>query len=457
MVRAQFQKPVRFIRSDNKTEFVNSQCQSLFQSSGIIHQTSCPYTPQQNGVVEHKHKHVLTVARVLLFQLNHPKLFWGESILTATYLINRLPTPVLRWKFPFEVLYNKPLDLSRLKAYKVFDIAKQTLYTSRNVVFHEHSFPFQAIPPDPPSISLPLPLSDSDSPSSPTSVRTPGHPSSSGSSHSHSPMSAPIVPPIPLRRSQRTTSKPSWLNDYLCNCSSSHTTCTPASFSAALIRFVAYLAVLQELKFYNQACKDANWVDAINQELGALVANDTWTLTPLLPGKRPIGSRWVYKLKLNPDGSIDLYKARLVAKGYNKIEEADYLDSFSPVAKSVTVWIFLSLAAARSWSLFQLDINNAFLHGFLDEDVYMVPPLLDVPPYYVCKLQRSLYRLKQASWQWNFELTSKLLSFGFTQSSHEHCLFVRRMKSEFTALLSTLTTSCSLGPLRLLFDLSRPI
>ena len=130
----------------------------------------------------------------------------------------------------------------------------------------------------------------------------------------------------------------------------------------------------------------------MNQELAALAVSHTWTLAPLPLGKRPIGSRWVHKLNLNPDGSLDRYKARHVAKGYRQIDGVDYLDSFSPVAKSVTVRIFLSLTASRSWLLFQLGINNASLHGFLDEDVYMDPPegLPDVPPGYVCILQRSL-------------------------------------------------------------------
>ncbi|KAK4400315.1 Retrovirus-related Pol polyprotein from transposon RE2 [Sesamum angolense] len=123
-----------------------------------------------------------------------------------------------------------------------------------------------------------------------------------------------------------------------------------------------------------KASKDIHWVAAMNLELQALEQNGTWELTSLPPDKRTIGSRWVFKLKLNPDGSIYRYKARLVAKGYNQIEGVDYFDSFSPVAKSVTVRVFLDIAASKSWPLFQLDVNNAFLHGHLDEEVYMDPP-----------------------------------------------------------------------------------
>ncbi|KAL0308766.1 UNVERIFIED_CONTAM: Retrovirus-related Pol polyprotein from transposon RE2 [Sesamum radiatum] len=147
--------------------------------------------------------------------------------------------------------------------------------------------------------------------------------------------------------------------------------------------------------------KDTHWVAALNLELQALEQNRTWELTSLPPNKRTIGSIWVFKLKFNPDGSIDRYKGRLVAKGYNQIEDVDYFDSFSPIAKSVTVRVFLDVAASKFWPLFQLDVNNAFLHGHLDEEVYMDPPegYAKARPDQVCRYRRSLYDLKQASRQ----------------------------------------------------------
>ncbi|KAK4390694.1 Retrovirus-related Pol polyprotein from transposon RE2 [Sesamum angolense] len=251
------------------------------------------------------------------------------------------------------------------------------------------------------------------------------------------PVTQPAVPTssdthIPLRRSQRTTSKPSWLNDYECNCISSNDSCIPSSYSAAHLSFVAHLSSLQEPKDYLQASKDSNWVAAMNKELEALKANDTWILTSLPPGKQTIGSRWVFKLKLNPDGSVECYKARLVTKGYNQIEGVDYFDT-----ALFNCPYLLALAVSRSWPLLQFDVNNAFLHGSLDEDVYMEPPqgFVGAAPGQVCKLQKSLYGLKQASRQWNLELMTKFLDFGFSQSTHEHCLFIKSSDSEFTALL----------------------
>lgn len=112
----------------------------------------------------------------------------------------------------------------------------------------------------------------------------------------------------------------------------------------------------------------------MNKELQALEENNTWTIMPLPADKKAIGSKWVYKVKMKYDGTIERFKARLVAKGFNQTYGIDYLNSFSPVAKVVTVRILLSLSASNGWFLHQLDINNAFLHGYLEEEVYLTPP-----------------------------------------------------------------------------------
>ncbi|KAK4401001.1 Retrovirus-related Pol polyprotein from transposon RE1 [Sesamum angolense] len=214
--------------------------------------------------------------------------------------------------------------------------------------------------------------------------------------------STSVPPPLPVspapRRSLRTTSKPIWLSDYVCSCTETSITCSPDTYSLAHISFVAQISSVQEPKTYLQASFDPHWIKAMDQELQALETNGTWELTSLPPKKKTIGSRWVFKLKYNPDGSIERYKARLVAKGYNQIEGVDYFDSFSPVAKSVTVRVFLAIAVSKSWPLFQLDVNNAFLHGHLDGSLHGSScRIFKAQPGQVCKLRRSLYGLKQAS------------------------------------------------------------
>ena len=106
MAKTQFGKTVKIIRSDNILELGgSSEALSFFAETGIKHETSCVHTPQQNGVVERKHKHLLEVSRALLFQSFLPLRYWGECVLTATYLINRMPTKVLQGKTPFEILF----------------------------------------------------------------------------------------------------------------------------------------------------------------------------------------------------------------------------------------------------------------------------------------------------------------------------------------------------------------
>jgi hypothetical protein len=112
----------------------------------------------------------------------------------------------------------------------------------------------------------------------------------------------------------------------------------------------------------------------MSAELEALAKTATWVIVDLPPQAKPIGSKWVYKVKYKADGTIERHKARLVAKSYSQIEGLYYFDTFSPVAKLTTVRTLLALASIKQWNLHQLDVNNAFLHGELEEDVYMTIP-----------------------------------------------------------------------------------
>ncbi|KAL0458234.1 UNVERIFIED_CONTAM: Retrovirus-related Pol polyprotein from transposon RE1 [Sesamum latifolium] len=214
----------------------------------------------------------------------------------------------------------------------------------------------------------------------------------------------PSSPVRPLRTSARTKHKPAWLSDYDYN----HTT----NSSTAHEHFVAQLSILQEPRSYGQAQGKPEWEQAMADEIHALEANKTGSITTL-----------------------------------PRIEGVDYTKSFSPVAKSVTVRMFLAIASAYSWPVHQLNVNNTFLHGHLDEKVYMTPPeRYVVQPSMVCKSQKSLYGLKQTSRQWNYEFTQWLGEIDFTQSVNDYCLFTRVSSDGFLALLVYVDDILIMGP-----------
>ena len=150
----------------------------------------------------------------------------------------------------------------------------------------------------------------------------------------------------------------------------------------------------------------------MDTEIAALEANNTWTLTLLPPHKRAVGCKWVYKVKYRSNGSVERYKAHLVAKGFTQHEGLDFTETFSPIAKMTTVKTLLAVLVVRH--LTQLDVNNAFLHGDLHEDVYMqLPQGFHCKGGLVCKLNKSLYGLKQACRQWYSKFSSTILQYGF--------------------------------------------
>ena len=176
----------------------------------------------------------------------------------------------------------------------------------------------------------------------------------------------------------------------------------------------------------------------MKEELVALHDNHTWALVPHPLNVNVVGSKWVFRLKIKEDGSIDRFKARLIARGFTQIPGVDFDDTFSLVIKPTTIRLVISLAISHNWTLNQLDVKNAFLHGVLKETVYMEQPPGFVEPElsdHVCLLKKSLYGLKQAPRAWFDRLSQFLLHIGFHCSKADPSLFILRNSSMVIILL----------------------
>ncbi|KAJ9563183.1 hypothetical protein OSB04_008343 [Centaurea solstitialis] len=457
MIQTQFSKPIKILRADNAMEYKESSLIAFLRSQGTISQYSCPGTSPQNGRAERKHRHILDTVRTLLVSAKCPERFWGEAAFTAVYTINRHPTPVLQHKSPYEVLHGvlptyellkvwgcacfvqlQPHEYTKLeprgrlclflgygiehKGYRCWDPISKRLRISRHVTFWE-DVPFYDMPNSEPNITHHTPFFTDpslslDTPFT-TPIPTPVSDSTATTSDPSPPVPTPSTPPespaestdpgpstsTAVRRSDRVRQVPAHLRDYHC---------------------YATLLSHHEPTSYKEASSSSHWQAAMQEELRALAKAQTWDSVPLPPGKRPIGSKWVFKIKTKSDGSIDRYKARLVAKGFNQEYGIDYEETFAPVARVTSVRSLLAIAATKNWPLFQMDVKNAFLNGDLSEEVYMTPPPgVSLPSGHVCRLRKALYGLKQAPRAWFEKFSNTVLSLGFSASNYDSGLFTR--------------------------------
>lgn len=359
------------------------------------------------------------------------------------------------------------------KGWKLYDLETEEVFVSRDVKFVEGKFPtFKSVESHQPAIPLPNYEEPNYEGAEPTVLEeTPNEAelcSSMNEAHDENERldSGESFNPEPEEkdtglsqqiRPTRNRRLPAHLRDFVCHVSSledpSLDQPTPTASSGkvySIENFISYdrlsnnhkafvVALDNEIepRNYSEAMKDPRWKEAMAQELKALEANGTWTLEHLPPGKTPIGCKWVYKIKRQADGSIERFKARLVAKGFTQVEGLDFHETFAPVAKLVSVRCLLTVSLFKKWELHQLDVHNAFLHGDLEEEVYM-----QVPPGYqcnqsglVCRLQKSLYGLKQASRNWFAKFASALIDYGFVQSGADHSLFTFTEGDIFMAIL----------------------
>jgi transposase InsO family protein len=530
MVKTQFGKEIKIMRSDNGTEYLNKCLQAFFNENGIIHETTCVGTPQQNGIAERKNRHLLEMTRALLFENKVPHIFWDNALSFAVYLSNRTPTSANEFRTPIQVLSDqinipsilnlppkifgcvayvhiqKPLRTklepraekcvflgmgTNQKGYKCYNPETRKFYTTMDVNFlenekyFENSYPSQGereIYLDPeflqmnqlytqlnPCISSPtvdsIPTTNSISIEARESSSTPTQADQHGadatgvefwtnneeeiglnalrshlSENNEEVCNFDIQPKLPPRINRGRPPKRYVPEDGtteqsaypIANYTSTKTLCQP------LKNFTEQLSSNVIPERLEDALKSEKWTKAMSVEMEALEKNNTWKIIELPPGKKPVGCKWVYSIKYNAEGKIERYKARLVAKGYTQTYGVDFQETFSPVAKLNSVRVLLSLAANFDWPLHQFDVKNAFLHGELEEEIYM-----ELPPGYeygvaankVCKLEKALYGLKQSPRAWFGRFCRSMKNYGYNQGDSDHTMFFKRDEGRIAILI----------------------
>ena len=170
------------------------------------------------------------------------------------------------------------------------------------------------------------------------------------------------------------------------------------------------------------------WKDAADSEYESLMKNETWKLVELPSGRKPIGCKWVFKVKYGSDGKVERFKGRLVAKGYAQQYGIDYEETFSPVVRFSSIRLLLAYAVQNDMLVHQMDVVTAFLNGKLEEEIYMEQPDGYIQPgkeHLVCKLQKSLYGLKQSPRCWNTAFREFMTLLQFKQSTADPCIYVK--------------------------------
>lgn len=391
-------------------------------------------------------------------------------------MINRLPTPVLNNISPFQKLFHHQPDYSTLKTFGCacyptlrpynrhkFDFrtarcifigynsqhkgyqclhSSKRVYISNHVTFDENSFTcesgadFSSLSSSCQSTKNYKSSFNSSVPSV-TQLQAPLAASSEHHQnvhHSDAPTPSPNSTPLYFSDNSNSASSSSPPHN-----SPPHTLPQPASTGHPMITrskagifkpkiyLLALLAQKSEPTSVSQALSDPMWYKAMQEEYLALKTNHTWDLVlPATPVKI-VGSKWVFRIKYNSDGSVSRYKVRLVAKGFHQTHGIDHTKTFSPVVKASTVRVILSLAVLNQWVIRQVDVNNAFLNGILIEEVYMAQPegfVDSTKPNHICKLNKALYGLKQAPRAWFDRFKDAMISKRhFQHSRSDNSLF----------------------------------
>lgn len=424
------------------SEYLSLEFLDHLKECGIISQPTPPGTPQLNGVCERRNRTLLNMVRSMMCRTNLPHSFWGFALMTAARVINLAPTKKVN-KTPYEIWHGHKPNLSYLKvwgcdAYITSDSDDKLDPRGEKVVFvgYYNQSGYYFYHPDANTISikrkakkyLEEELLARGTGSNIVDLEEVQEPQTTvekvGTSEPQEVVGTETELDTSLRRSIRTRKEP---DRYLWHVEGSEVLTVAESND--------------EPTSYKSAISNpdsAKWLEAMETEMQSMRDNQVWDLVELPPESRAVGSKWVFKRKTDMHGNIHTYKARLVAKGFTQTQGIDYDETFSPVAMIKSIRILLAIAAYYDYEIWQMDVKTAFLNGHLSEDVYMAQPDGFIDPKYpnrVCKLNKSIYGLKQASRSWNLRFDQKVKEFGFVKNEDEPCVYRKASGSAISFLI----------------------
>ena len=433
----------------------------------------------------------------MMFHGKVPQHLWVEAFFSAMFLINLLHSSVLQDnKSPYEMIHQKPPTYTALrvfgckcypslrpymqnkfdpkslscvflgynekyKGYRCLYPPTGKIFISRHVLFDENSFPLGDIYSDHhKEISSPLINAWRDASLHRQTSVTPSTPHEEvipPRCRPHMEVQDPVLPepvaqeaiipppPIPSPVVSESESEDNiiddpQLHDEIQQPVHQMTTRARAGIIKPNPKYALFTVkdVDAEPKSVRSALKHPGWTKAMGTEVDNMVETETFELVPPAENQNPLGCGWVYKKKINVDGTVRCLRARLVAKGNQQEQGVDFLETFSPVVRTATIRTVLHVAVTKHWSLRQLDVQNAFLHGDLKETVYMKQPpgFEDLErPDYVWHLKKAIYGLKQAPRAWFDKFSDFLLAFGFQCSFPDPSLFIYHKGSDVIYLL----------------------
>ena len=436
-VENQLGRKIKVLRSDRGGEYLSIEFFDHLRDCGIVSQLTPPRTPQLNGVAERRNRTLLDMVRSMMSRATLPMSFWGYALETAAHILNLVPTKKVS-KTPHEMWKGKSPSLGHIKIWgcEVY-VRKETQDKLDNrsekclfVGYPQESFGYLFYRPAENVVFVArrgmfleremISKEDSGSKIDLEEIQESNNEEPIVNTEVQQEVETPVVPDdisLPLRRTSRVSNPPQFYYGY-------HVEEEDKISDSTLID-------LDEPANYKEAMagpEAAKWQEAMKSEIQSMYDNQVWNLVDPTPGQRTVGCKWIFKKKTDMDGKVQTYKARLVAKGYTQTYGIDYEETFSPVAKIKSIRIMLAIAAFHDYEIWQMDVKTAFLNGKLDQDVLMAQPEgfeSAKHPKKVCKLQKAIYGLKQASRSWNLCFHEKVKGFGFSRSEDESCIYVK--------------------------------